>query len=230
MSKKTIVVDLGGSILFPKLGQINWKLLKSFKRFIKQKGGRKRFILVVGGGGTARAYQKQARELKINRDQALDWIGIRATRLNAEFLKAFLGELAWPELVTTENQKVPRNSKAVVSGGWHPGNSTDYVAIKLAKKYKAEKVVIATNIDYVYDSDPKKNPRAKKFESMSWREFNQLFRQKWKPGMTVPLDPKAARLGQKINIPLCFLNGNNLINLQNAIRGKKFKGTMISRI
>ena len=227
MSKETIVIDLGGSILAPKLGQINLRLLKRLRALLKKESKKKRFAVVVGGGSTARNYQKNARDLKVRDHQSLDWIGIRATQLNAEFLKAYLGDLASPQLITSEEEKDDWKKGILVSGGWHPGNSTDYITLRLAETYQAAKVIIATNIDYVYDSDPKKNPRAKRFENIGWNEFHRLFNQKWEPGMTVPLDPKAAKLGKKLKIPLYFLDGNDLANLEKAISGENFRGTVV---
>jgi len=227
MSKQTFVIDFGGSIMMPKLGRVNLKLLKEFKKILKKESQKKRFIIVIGGGSTARNYQKNACELKINDYSRLDWIGIRATQLNAELFKAYLEDLAFPQLVTSEKQKINWKRGILISGGWHPGNSTDYIAIKLARKYKAKKIIIATNIDYIYDSDPRKNHRAKKYENITWSAFNKMFKQKWEPGMTVPLDPKAAKLGQKTKIPLSFLNGNDLANLKRTLHEKRFKGTTI---
>ena len=228
MPKETVVIDLGGSILTPKLGQINLKLLEFFRKIIKQESRKKRFIIVTGGGSLARSYQKSACELKVKDSSSLDWIGIRATQLNAEFLKSFFGNKAFPQLIVSQEQKYVWNKGIILSGGWQPGNSTDYVTLKLAEIHKAKKIVIASNIEYIYDSDPKKNPKAKKFESVSWHKFNKLFNEKWEPGMTVPLDPKAAKLGQKIQIPLFFVNGNDLNNFKKAIQGNKFTGTIIS--
>lgn len=229
MPKQTIVIDLGGSILSPKLGQINFRLLADFKRIIRKESSKKRFIVVVGGGGLARAYQNRAREINIKKNEELDWLGIRSTQLNAEFLRIFLGKLAFSDLITSENQKINWKRGVLVSGGWNPGHSTDYIAVKLAARYKAEKIIIGTNIDYLYDSDPRKNPAAKKIEQISWEGFYKTVNRKWEPGMSVPLDPKAARLGKDKKIPLMFLNGKNLANLEKAIQGKPFRGSIISR-
>lgn len=227
MARKTIVIDLGGSIMSPKLGQINFRLLSNFKKIINKESKHIRFIIVVGGGGLARAYQNRARELKIENSEGLDWLGIRSTQLNAEFLRVFLGELAFPKIILSENQRIDLKKGILVSGGWQPGHSTDYIAMKLAEIYKAEKVIIGTNINYLYDSDPKKNPQAKKIKQISWKDFYKSANRKWEPGMSVPLDPKAAKLGLKLKIPLFLLNGNKLSNLNKAILGKDFKGTTI---
>jgi len=227
MPKETVVIDLGGSILTPELGQINLKLLKNFKEIIAAESKKRRFIIVIGGGSLARNYQNNARNLKIKDNDALDWLGIRSTQLNAELLKSYFGNLAFPRLITSEKQKYNWEKGVLISGGWHPGNSTDYIAIKMAALHQAKKVIVATNIDYIYNSDPKKNPAAKKYQTINWMEYNRLFKQRWQPGMTVPLDPKAAKLGQKIKIPLFFLDGKNVLNLKKALAGEKFKGTTI---
>lgn len=227
MPKETIVIDLGGSILSPEMCKINFTLLRNFKILLKKEIENKRFIVVVGGGSLARKHQEIAKTLKITGNNELDWLGIRSTQLNAELFRSYLGELAHPELILSEKQRINWKKGVLVSGGWHPGNSTDYIAVKLAEVFQAKKILVATNIDCVYDSDPKTNPKAKKISQISWPEFAKLFRQEWKPGMTVPLDPKAIKLGKKIKIPLLFFNGNIFTNFKKAISGERFNGTVV---
>lgn len=227
MTKKTIVIDLGGSILTPEIGKINLKLLKKFKEIIKKASQNKRFIIVVGGGSLARNYQNAVRNLKIS-DNDLDWIGIRSTQLNAETVRTYFGTYAHPEICLSEEQKITWTRNVLISGGWQPGNSTDYVALKLAERFRAEKVIIATNIDYIYDSDPEKNHQVKKITNIAWKDFGKIFDNKWQPGMKTPFDPKAVRLGKKIKIPLYFVNGSRMTNFEKILAGKDFKGTSIT--
>ena len=92
---KTIIIALGGSILYPEA--IDTKFIRQFavyvRRFIKK--GR-RFIIVIGGGKAARDYQKAAGEITEVTDEDKDWIGIHATRLNAQLLRTVFVDIADP--------------------------------------------------------------------------------------------------------------------------------------
>ncbi|HEY4495440.1 MAG TPA: UMP kinase, partial [Candidatus Paceibacterota bacterium] len=101
------------------------------------------------------------------------------------------------------------------------------VAVRLADNYESKKIINLSNIDYVYDSDPKVNDKAKKYESMNWQEFRKLVGSKWDPGANVPFDPVAAKWAEKIEAEVSVLNGINLANVRKCIRGEKFKGTTI---
>ena len=99
-SQETIVLSLGGSLLVPKDG-IDTAFIRKFSDLVRRhvKKGR-RFIIICGGGTTARAYQQAASKVtKLTRDD-LDWIGIHATRLNAHLLRTVLRDLAHPRIIT----------------------------------------------------------------------------------------------------------------------------------
>ena len=92
---KTVVISLGGSIIVP--DRIQVAFLKKFKEFIlKFLKKDYKFIIVTGGGSTARNYIKAAdRVTKIN-DEDKDWLGIHATRLNAHLLRTIFKKQAYP--------------------------------------------------------------------------------------------------------------------------------------
>lgn len=228
MPKETVVIDLGGSILSPEPCRLNFKILKGFKEILSKNFKKFRFIVVVGGGKICRAYQNEARRGGVTNKHLLDWIGVRSTQLNAELLRAYLGKMAFPRVMHYENQELDWEKGVLVSGGWEPGGSTDHVTARLAAMHGAKKVVVATNIDYVYDKDPRKYPDAKKQPQLTWQGFKKIIGNKWIPGMSTPFDSKATRICMKHKISVMFVNGEKLANLQNAIQGKKFKGTIIS--
>ena len=113
------------------------------------------------------------------------------------------------------------------SAGWKPGWSTDYDAVLLAKNFGVSEIINMSNIDYVYDKDPKKFKDAKKIEKTSWKDYTNLVGNKWKAGMNVPFDPIAAKEAQKSGMKVCII-GKDLENLENLLNGKKFKGTVIN--
>ena len=228
MNKSTYVISLGGSLVVPSEG-IDWKFLKNFRLLIKEriKKGDK-FFLVVGGGATCRNYQDAARRVVDVKSNDLDWIGIHSSRLNAHLLRTIFWKIAHPEIITNPTRQLPCPEKIMIAGGWKPGWSTDYVAVMIAQKYNIKTVINLSNIDYVYDKDPKKYQDAKKIERISWKNFRKIVGNKWDPGMNLPFDPVASKKGEQRNIEVSILNGSNLNNLKKYLDGKKFKGTMIS--
>jgi uridylate kinase len=91
-----------------------------------------------------------------------------------------------------------------------------------------KKVINLSNIEYVYDKDPKKYPEAKKIERSSWGEFRKLLPTEWISGLNSPFDPVAAKKAQELGIEVAIMNGRNIENLKNYLEGKEFKGTIIS--
>jgi len=130
-------------------------------------------------------------------------------------------------LQTLENYKASWKKGILVSGGWHPGNSTDYVAAFLAVRHKASKVIIATNMDYIYNKDFRKYANAKKIKDLTWREYEKICGGKWKAGMSIPLDPAAAKLSRQKKLLTYLLRGTNFTNFRKALHDKPFKGSII---
>lgn len=59
-------------------------------------------------------------------------------------------------------------------GGLHPGQSTNGTAALIAEKIGASEFLNATDVDGIYDSDPNKNPKAKKFKRIEIRNLRNL--------------------------------------------------------
>lgn len=226
MKKETIVISLGGSLVVPEKIKIGF--LKKFKKFILfwvEKG--KRFVIVVGGGRVCRDYQRQAKKLGIKDQTSLDIIGISVTHTNAWLIKFLFSSCAFERIITDPTKKIKTNKKIIVAGGYKPGRSTDYVAVLLAKNFGAKTVINASNIDYLYDKDPRKHKDAKKISKTTFARLLKIIGRKWSPGMNVPFDPVAAQLANKEKIRIIILNGKHLKNWDNLFRGKPFKGSVI---
>lgn len=226
--KCPIVLSVGGSLVAPKEG-IDTNFLRDFKKLLEKhiKNGR-RFIIVVGGGGTARHYQAAAKKVvKLTRDD-LDWLGIHSTRLNGHLMRTILREVAHPIMVKDPTRPLGRWKEPVlVAAGWKPGWSTDYVATRLAKRLKAKILINLSNIDYVYDKDPRNNPNAKIIKEISWQDFRKIVGDTWDPGMSVPFDPVASRLAEQCGLEVVILNGKKLKNIDNFFSNKVLVGTRI---
>ena len=223
------VISVGGSLIVPE--EIDQDFLAAFKQFILkriEKGDR--FILIAGGGKTARKYQDAASHVSGIDNEEKDWIGIHSTRLNAHLLRTIFKMYANPKVIKnyeTDLENLEFNEKILVGAGWKPGWSTDYDAVLLAEKYNAKSVINLSNIEYVYSEDPKLNSDAKKYETISWKDFRNIVGSEWDPGMSAPFDPIASKKAEALKLKVAILNGRSLNNLNNYLDNKKFKGTLI---
>lgn len=222
------ILSVGGSIIIPKTG-FDITFLKKFRAMILRevkKGGR--FILVVGGGATARVYQDALGKVVRASNQDLDWVGIGATIINAEFVRLMFGDHAHKDVIRNPEVKVRTQKPIIVAAGNEPGHSTDTDAVLMAKTYGAKHLLNLSNIKYVYDKDPGKHSNAKKIERIDWETFRkEIVGSKWTPGFNAPFDPIASKLAQEMGLAVGILDGTNLAEVGKAIAGKPFQGTTI---
>lgn len=225
----TIVISLGGSLIVP--DGIDTDLLSRFKIFI-QKGVAEghSFVIITGGGKTARRYQDAAANVSDLNNEDLDWLGIHTTRLNAHLLRTVLRDVAHPVIITNPDDvlDVPKGAQVIVAAGYRPGSSTDLRAVQIAKYLDAHKLVNLSNIDYAYTADPRTNPDAAPIIKTTWAEFRSLLPTEWSPGINSPFDPIAAREAEKNAVEVAIINGNKLEELEHYIKGEPFVGTLIS--
>ena len=225
---KTFVISLGGSLIVTQKG-IDWKFLKNFRKLIlKQVKQNKKFFLVAGGGATARNYIEAADKIiKVTNDDR-DWLGIHSTRLNAHLLRTIFRKIAHPEIIKNPTIHMPAKEKIIVAGGWKPGWSTDYVAAMIAQEYEVKTIINLSNINYVYDKDPRKNKNAKKIKKINWADFQKIVGNRWSPGLNAPFDPIATKKASQLGLKVIIMNGHKLQNLENCLNEKKFQGTIVS--
>lgn len=224
---ETIIISLGGSLIIP--DTIDTNFLKAFKDLILShvvKG--KKFVIIAGGGKLCRRYNDAAKEITNPTNEDLDWLGIASLRLNAELLRVMFGEFSYKEVVVNLTETFPFNKPIVVGSAFKPGWSSDWNAVEAAKTVGAKKVINLSNTDYVYDSDPKINPNAKKIEKISWEDYRALIPKEWNPGLNSPFDPIASKNAEEEGIEVIIMNGKPIDNLANYLDGKKFLGTVIN--
>ena len=223
---KTIVLSLGGSLIVP--NDVDAAFLRQFVSLVKRfvaKGYK--FAIVCGGGSTARTYMHAATKVVKLDNEALDWIGIEATKMNAFLLKQLFGSHAHDAIIYDPSKKLSFKGKHIlIASGWKPGWSTDYDAVLIAKQLKVDTVVNMSNVDYVYSSDPRKNTHARPIAALSWKSYRKMAGSVWKAGMNLPFDPIAAKAAEKRKIAV-YIMGKNLANLENFLKGKQPKGTVI---
>lgn len=221
------IISVGGSIIIPKNG-FDPLFLKKFRALILREVGKgRRFILTIGGGATCRQYQQALKAVLPTTPEMLDWLGIKTTIFNAEFVKMLFGDKAYPQIVTNPTKKIVTSKPIIIAAGWKPGCSTDTDATLLAKTFQAGEIINLSNIDYVYDADPKINPQAQKFEHIDWKAYRVIVGDSWTPGSSAPFDPIASKLAQKMKLKVLFARGTDLEQVSRVLSGKKFIGTVI---
>ena len=226
---ETIVMSVGGSLIVP--DAIDTEFLSSLKELIENQTTNygRRFIIIAGGGKTARRYQDAAKAVTELDNEDVDWLGLHATRLNGHLLRAIFKHIAHPVMITNPDDilDVPQNAKVIIAAGYRPGSSTDLRAIQIAERIHAKKVINLSNIEYVYTKDPRTNKDAVKIEDISWENFRKLIPETWNPGLSSPFDPVAAKEAQAKGIEVACIDGGNLASLENYLDGKDFVGTRI---
>lgn len=227
------VLSVGGSIVAPDKPDTEFlhKFSVTVRKWLAEDGSRK-LIMVIGGGGPARAYQNAYKDVckengaGVSNDEA-DWIGIAATRLNAQFVKAVFSDLCPNPVVYDPTAAELFTGQVLIAAGWKPGFSTDNDAVLLAEKFSGRLVVNLSNIAKVYTDDPKTNPGAKPIDSISWEDFIKITGSEWIPGKNTPFDPVASVRAQKAGIRVICAAGRDIENLENILNGKEFNGTII---
>lgn len=187
--------------------------------------------IVVGGGNFWRGRQGE------NMDKVTaDHMGMLATIMNALALQDAIEKKGIPTRVQTALsipsvaepfilRKALRHfeCKRIVifaCGTGNPYFTTDSGAALRAAEINADALLMAKNIDGVYDSDPKKNPNAKKIESISYMEIINR-------GLQL-MDITSITMCMENNIPIIAFALNSKDGLIKAAMGEKI-GTIISK-
>jgi uridylate kinase len=224
--EEVIVISLGGSLIIPDNIDVNF--LSDFKNLILSHIALgKKFVIITGGGKICRRYQEVAKDISNPSNDDLDWIGIAALKLNAELLRVIFSGYVYEKVVLNLSEKFPFDEPIVIGAAYKPGQSTDCSAVLAAKNVGAKKVINLSNTDYVYDSDPKTNPSAKKIEKMPWKEYRKLIPKEWSPGLNSPFDPMASKEAEEEGIEVFIMNGKPINNLSKCLNNENFLGTVI---
>jgi len=212
MSHNKYIISLGGSLIVP--DDIDVSFLRQLKNLLLQEVKKgKSFIIAPGGGRTARKYATAAKILGDLDRSNLDWLGIHSIRLNSLLLTSIFRDVKGIQVMDMREAR--------------PGRSSDYDSVIFAKRYKAKNIINLTNVDYVYDKNPKNHKNAKPLNSISWKEFRKIIGNKWDPGLNLPFDPVASKFAEKLKLQVIVMNGKPLTNLKNFLSVRPYKGTVI---
>lgn len=188
--------------------------------------------IVIGAGNIFRG--RMIAEREFDRAQA-DYMGMLATIINCMALQGEIerlgGETRLMSALNMSSVCEPfirrralrhlEKSRIVILGGGtgNPFFTTDSAAALKATELKCDVVLKGSNVDGVYDCDPKKNNGAKKFETLTYQYALEK-------GLMV-MDATAFALCQHEKIPIIVFDANNLDNLEKIISGENI-GTLIT--
>ena len=186
--------------------------------------------IVIGGGNFWRGRTSK----NIDRTKA-DQIGMLATIMNCIYVSEIFRSVgmttniltpfacgAFTELFSKDkaNQCFAKGDVVFFAGGTgHPYFSTDTGVVLRAIEIEAEVILLAKAIDGVYDSDPAKNPAAKKYDEISIEEVVEQNLQ--------VVDMTASILARDNRMPMWAFGLNEENSIVNTLKGK-FNGTKVT--
>lgn len=227
MKKEVVVLSLGGSLIIP--DNIDIKFLRKFKKVILRNIKKYKFIIICGGGSIARTYISALREEGLNK-KLQSFSGISATRMNARFMNYFFNknpEYGIPH--TTETLEKYLKKHGIVFCGaleYKSKQTSDSTSTSLARIFKSVFINL-TNVPGLYNKNPKEYKNAEFIPGISWKNFHKMAnKSKYRPGQHFVLDQTASEIIMKNKIKTYIL-GKDLKQLENVLKGKKFKGTLI---
>lgn len=188
--------------------------------------------IVVGGGNFFRGAELQARGME---RQRADYMGMLGTVMNCLALQDFLeqsgvttrvqtaitmGQVAEPYIPRRAERHLEKGRVVIFgAGAGMPYFSTDTVSAQRALEIRADALLMGKQgADGVYDSDPNKNPAAKKFDALSYDEY--LSRD------LKIADASAISLARDNALPMVFFNLNVAGNIVRAAAGEHI-GTVL---
>lgn len=231
LAYKRIILKISGEALAPQsgFGLDNNVLEKIARQIIEVQQMGVEVAIVVGGGN----YWRGRSGVGMDRTTA-DHMGMMATVINSLALQDALENQGMQTRVLTAiemrqiaepyiRRKAMRHlekGRVVIfaCGTGNPYFSTDTAAALRAAEIEADAILLAKNIDGVYDSDPKINPNAKRFDSISYIEVLNR-------GLKV-MDTTAVSLCMDNDIPIVVFGLKQEHGIETALCGKKI-GTII---
>ena len=232
---KRVLLKLSGEALSGHGQSLDPEVLKNLAKELKEvQSLGVELAIVVGGGNFIRG--KMMADLGMDRVQA-DYMGMLGTVINALAVQNALEQDGVQTRVQTavEMQKVAEpfilrrairhleKGRIVIfgAGTGSPYFSTDTTAALRASEIDADVILMAKNgVDGVYDCDPKKNPEAKRFDTLNYLDVLNK-------GLQV-MDSTAISMCMDNDIDLVVFNMNEPGNIMNAVT-QKVSGTVVTK-
>ena len=228
---KRVILKLSGEALAKKEGGYNDELIENIANQVKTIVDKGTDVGVVIGGGN---YWRGRSNDNIDRTKA-DQIGMLATIMNCIYVSEIFRSQGLKTNILTPfecgsmtklfskdraNKYFEKGMVVFFAGGTgHPYFSTDTGIVLRAIELDADAILLAKAIDGIYDSDPKINPAAKKYDTISINEVVEK-----KLGV---IDMTASVMCMDNKMPLMVFGLNEKDSIVNALSGK-FNGTVVT--
>jgi uridylate kinase len=193
---------------------------------LKQQG--REVVAVVGGGSLAREIIKVAAGLGLEEAQK-DWAAIHVSRLFAQLFVLGLGDVGCGKVPVSldEVEECLSSGKIVVLGGLRPGMTTDSVAALVGERMNADLLVKGSNINGIYNKDPRKYFSAKKLDLVKFEDLGKIFEaDSHRAGINQVIDPEAVKILSRCRLRTIVVDGYKSQNVLDAVNGKKV-GTVV---
>ena len=228
---KRVILKLSGEALAKKEGGYNDELIENIANQVKTIVDKGTDVGVVIGGGN---YWRGRSNDNIDRTKA-DQIGMLATIMNCIYVSEIFRSQGLKTNILTPfecgsmtklfskdraNKYFEKGMVVFFAGGTgHPYFSTDTGIVLRAIELDADAILLAKAIDGLYDSDPKINPEAKKYDTISINEVVEK-----KLGV---IDMTASVMCMENKMPLMVFGLEEENSIVNALSGK-FNGTVVT--
>ena len=228
---KRVILKLSGEALAKKEGGYNDELIENIANQVKTIVDKGTDVGVVIGGGN---YWRGSSNDNIDRTKA-DQIGMLATIMNCIYVSEIFRSQGLKTNILTPfecgsmtklfskdraNKYFEKGMVVFFAGGTgHPYFSTDTGIVLRAIELDADAILLAKAIDGIYDSDPKINPEAKKYDTISINEVVEK-----KLGV---IDMTASVMCMENKMPLMVFGLEEENSIVNSLSGK-FNGTVVT--
>ena len=234
--KRNTVIKIGGSLLFTDSNKVNTNKITEFCEILKNNKDSEIPVIVCGGGSIAREYINAVRSLK-GSESLSDIFGIEVSRTNSKLLITSLQDYAYPQVPKSmeELSLALLFKKIIVMGGLQPGQSTTSVALEVAEFIGAKELVILTNVEGIFNKDPKKFKNAQLIKHLTHEQLEKLI-------LNLQNDKQAAageyrifdfvslQILKRSNIRVIVTSGKDLKEFRKLWDGEKeISGTIISK-
>ena len=221
-----VIVRVGGSVVGSPLNASLIGRYVDLLKSLKQQGHE--VVAVVGGGSLAREFIKVAADLGLEEAQK-DWAAIHVSRMFAQFFVLGLGDEGCGKVPVSldEAEECLSSGKIVVLGGLRPGMTTDSVAALVGERVNADLLVKGSNIDGIYNKDPRKYFSAKRLDLVKFEDLGKIFEaDSHRAGINQVIDPEAVKILSRCRLRTIVVDGYKSQNVLDALNGKKI-GTVV---
>ena len=214
---ENFVLKIGGSVMYDNSLNINEALLGKVKNwYLGERKNYKNVAMVVGGGSLSRNMQEKIAG-SVGGEESLHNIAMSVTQTNAAVLQGYLDDMDIflpKKLGDAYEFLMEENQKTLLSGGLKIGWSTDMDAAIYADILEVKIVYKISNVEFLYEADPKTEVNARPILDISWEEYFKLFNivdgDNHVANKSIPIDVNCAQFCAKKGISFFLCGGRYL--------------------